>query len=144
MCCCCCCFFVVFYTFLRVVTSLHISMRGFSLHVPARGYFFIYSYAWLFFTHSCAWLLLYIFQCVAFLYTFLVVIISSQIHVRVYLFTHDNTGVIKRWEGEGSRGVGVETEAKRVIRTLTSIRKAPHACCKMLKNADEQIRRIPA
>ena len=153
-------FFVcfVFYTFLRVVTSLHIPMRGFSLHIPARGYFFTYSYAWLFFTHSCAWLLLYIFLCVAFLYMFLRMVtslhipmrgfslhipargyfftysnvcFSSQIPVRVYLFTHDNTGVRKRWEGEVGRGVGVETEAKRVIRTLTSIRKAPHACCKM-------------
>ena len=130
-----------------MVTSWHIAMRGFSLHIPVRGYFFTYSCAWLFFTHSCAWLLLYIFLCVAFLCTFLVVIISSQIPVHGYLFTHSCVRlslVRKRWEGEGGRGVGVETEAKRVIRTLTSIRKAPHACCKMLNNADEQIRRIPA
>lgn len=105
------------YTFLCVVTSLRFPVRGFSLHIRARSYFFTYSCVWLFFTHSWWWL---------FLYKFLCVITSLHIPVRVYLFRHDNTGVRKRWEGEGSRGEGVETEAKWVIRTLTSIRKAPH------------------
>ena len=46
-------FFVVFYTFLRVVTSLHIPVCGFSLHIPGGDYFF---------TNSCARLSLYTWQ----------------------------------------------------------------------------------